>query len=109
MVEPIRPVKGDNCIEARYYLASLPLGAQLFAQAVRGHWGVENPLHWWLDVTFREDQSRARSRTAAQNLATLRRSALNLIKTNRSEKRSVRHKRILAALDTRFLQQILGI
>ena len=72
-------------------------------------WGVENPLHWSLDVTFREDQSRARSRNAAQNLTTLRTIALNLIKTNRSEKRSVRQKRILAALDTRFLQQLLGI
>jgi len=109
MVESIRRVKGHNSIERRYYLSSLPLGAQLFGRAVRGHWGVENPLHWSLDVTFREDQSRARSKNAAQNLATLRRIALNLVKSNRSEKRSVRQKRILAALDTRFLQQLLGI
>lgn len=109
MVESIRCVKGKNSIERRYYLASLPLDAQTFAKAVRGHWGVENPLHWSLDVTFREDQSRARSKNAAQNLAALRRIALNLIKKNPQEKVSQRQKRILAALDTSFLEQLLGI
>jgi len=109
MVESIRCVKGKNTIERRYYLNSLPLDAKIFAKAVRGHWGVENPLHWSLDVTFREDQSRARSKNAAQNLATLRRIALNLVKKNLREKISQRQKRILAALDTGFLEQLLGI
>jgi predicted transposase YbfD/YdcC len=109
MVESIRRVKGKNSIERRYYLASLPLDAQTFAKAVRGHWGVENPLHWSLDVTFREDQSRARAKNAAQNLATLRRIALNLIKKNPRLKVSQRQKRILAALDTSFLEQLLGV
>jgi len=109
MVESIRSVKGKNSIERRYYLSSLPLDAKTFAAAVRKHWGVENPLHWTLDVTFREDQSRARTKNAAQNLATLRRIALNLIKNNPREKVSQRQKRILAALDTAFLEQLLGI
>lgn len=109
MVESIRCVKGKNSIERRYYLSSLPLDVKTFAKAVRGHWGVENPLHWSLDVTFREDQSRARSKNAAQNLATLRRIALNLIKKNPCEKVSQRQKRILAALDTTFLAQLLGV
>ncbi len=109
MVESIRCVKGKNTIERRYYLASLPLEPALFAKAVRGHWGVENPLHWTLDVTFREDQSRARAKNAAQNLAALRRIALNLIKKNPREKVSQRQKRIMAALDTAFLGQLLGI
>lgn len=109
MVESIRSVKGKSTIERRYYLSSLPLNAKAFATAVRGHWGVENPLHWTLDVTFREDQSRARTKNAAQNLATLRRIALNLIKKNPQEKISQRQKRILAALDTAFLEQLLGI
>jgi len=109
MVESIRRVKGKNSIERRYYLSSLPLGAKTFARAVRGHWGVENPLHWTLDVTFREDQSRARSKYAAQNLATLRRIALNLIKKNHRKKVSQRQKRLLAALDTQFLEQLLGV
>jgi predicted transposase YbfD/YdcC len=108
MVESIRRVKGKNTIERRYYLSSLPLDAKTFAKAVRGHWGVENPLHWSLDVTFREDQSRARCRNAAQNLALLRRIALNLVKKNLRQKISQRQKRILAALDTAFLEQLLG-
>ncbi len=109
MVESIRCVNGKNTIERRYYLASLSLDAKTFAAAVRQHWGVENPLHWTLDVTFREDQSRARSKNAAQNLATLRRMALNLIKKNMRKNVSQRQKRILAALDTDFLQQLLGL
>jgi len=109
MVEAIRRIKGKNSIERRYYLSSLPLDVAAFAKAVRGHWGVENPLHWSLDVIFREDQSRARSRNAAQNLAMLRRIALNLIKKNPLEKVSQRQKRIFAALDTCFLAQLLGI
>jgi predicted transposase YbfD/YdcC len=108
MVESIRCVKGKNTIERRYYLSSLPLDAQVFAKAVRGHWGVENALHWTLDVTFREDQSRARTKYAAQNLATLRRLALNLVKKDPRPKVSQRQKRILAALDTSFLEQLLG-
>ena len=109
MVESIRRVKGNNSIERRYYLASLPLDINTFAKAVRGHWGVENQLHWSLDVTFNEDQSRARSKNAAQNLATLRRIALNLIRKDPLEKVSLRQKRIFAALDTDFLGQLLGI
>lgn len=109
MVESRRIIKEKETIERRYFLSSLPLDAQTFARAVRGHWGIENPLHWTLDVTFREDQSRARTRHAAQNMATLRRLALNLVKTDRSKKASVRQKRIRAALDTDFLMKLLGI
>ena len=108
MVESIRCVKGKNTIERRYFLTSLPRDIEAFAKAVRGHWGVENQLHWSLDVTFREDQSRARTKNAAQNLATLRRIALNLIKRNTEENISQRQKRIFAALDMQFLQQLLG-
>ena len=108
MVESLRCIKGKTTIERRYYLCSLPLGAKTFGKAVRGHWGVENPLHWTLDVTFREDQSRARSKNAAQNLATLRRLALNLAKANPSKENSIRGKRLRAALDTEFLQCLLG-
>jgi predicted transposase YbfD/YdcC len=109
MVESIRNVKGKRSIERRYYLASLPPDAKRFAKAVRGHWGVENSLHWSLDVTFREDDSRARTMNAAQNVATLRRIALNLVRMDRSKKCSQRQKRIFAALDPDFLKQLLGI
>lgn len=109
MVESIRSIKGKNSIERRFYLSSLPLDATRFAKAVRAHWGVENSLHWSLDVTFREDDSRARTMNAAQNLATLRRVALNLIKKDRSKKCSQRQKRIFAALEPQFLEHLLGI
>lgn len=109
MVESIRRTKEKTTMERRYFLSSLPLDAKTLAKAVRGHWGVENSLHWTLDVTFREDDSRARSKYAAQNLATLRRITLNLFKANPRKKVSQRQKRILAALDTHFLDQLLGI
>lgn len=109
MVESIRRVKGRSSIERRYYLCSLPLGAEQFAKAARGHWSVENPLHWSLDVTFGEDNSRARTKCAAQNVATLRRMALNLIKKTPAKKCSARQRRILAALDGQYLKQLLGI
>lgn len=109
MVESIRKVKGKNTIERRYYLSSLSLDAQRFGQAVRQHWGVENTLHWSLDVTFGEDDSRARTKNAAQNMAILRRAALNLIKKDRSTKDTIRGKRFAAALDPDFLLHLLGI
>ena len=109
MVESIRGIKGTSTIERRYYLCSLPLGAQQFAKAVRGHWGVENTLHWSLDVIFGEDNSRARTKNAAQNVATLRRIALNLIKKTPVHKCSARQRRIFAALDEQYLQKLLGI
>jgi predicted transposase YbfD/YdcC len=109
MVESVRRVKGKCSIERRYYLTSLTPDIDAFATAVRAHWGIENPLHWCLDVIFREDYSRARTKNAAQNLATLRRIALNLIKKNTRPKVSQRQKRIFAALDTVFLEELLGI
>jgi predicted transposase YbfD/YdcC len=109
VVESRRTVHGHCSVERRYYLSSLPLGVEAFAQAVRGHWGVENPLHWSLDVTFREDQSRARTRYAAQNLATLRRLALNLIRLDKTRTLPVRQKCLLAALNRDYLKHLLGI
>lgn len=109
MVESIRTVKGKSTIERRYYLSSLPQNAKRFGEAVRGHWGIENCLHWTLDVTFREDDSRARQRNAAQNLATLRRFALNLIKKDRSKNDTMRGKRFMASLDLDYLKHLMGI
>jgi predicted transposase YbfD/YdcC len=97
---------GDKIsIERRYFLCSLAPDAKVFAQAVRGHWGVENRLHWSLDVTFKEDACRATG-NAAQNFATLRHIALNLLKSEPS-KRSIRRKRLTAGWDNEFLGNIL--
>lgn len=81
--------------------------APQFARAVRGHWGVENSLHWVLDVVFGEDQSRARSGHAAENLAATRRLAVNLLRRDKACKRSIKGKLMRAAIDPDYLKRIL--
>ena len=109
LVEAVREVDGKTTIERRYYLSSLSLDVATFARAVRGHWGVENKLHWVMDVCFREDQSRARTGYAAENLATLRRLALNLLKQERTKKRGIRGKQLNAGWDHAYLLKLLGV
>ena len=108
MVEAIREVEGKASVERRYYLSSLPVNIELFARAVRSHWGVENKLHWVMDVCFREDQSRARTGYAAENLATLRRLALNLLRRDKTKKRGIRGKQLNAGWDHAYLLRLLG-
>jgi predicted transposase YbfD/YdcC len=107
MVERIRTLGDKTETEIHFYLTSLEAKAPQFARAVRGHWSVENSLHWTLDVTFREDEARARKDHAAQNFATLRKIALNLIKTDQSRTGSIRAKRRVATLDDTYLLQLL--
>ena len=109
MVESTREVDGKITVERRYYLSSLKLEVETFARAVRGHWGVENKLHWVMDVCFREDQSRAREGYAAENLATLRRLALNLLKREKTKKRGIRGKQLNASWDHPYLLRLLGV
>ena len=77
-------------------------------RAIRTHWGIENALHWVLDVTFREDDSRVRDRRAARNLAVLRRIAINLVDRDRSAKASVRARRKKAAWNGDYMLQLLA-
>ncbi len=109
MVEATRESNGKISRERRYYLSSLPLDVERFARAVRGHWGVENKLHWVLDVQFGEDQSRARRGYAAENLATLRRFALNLLKLEKTKQRGIRGKQLNASWDHAYLLRLIGI
>jgi len=109
MVESIRQIDGRSTLERRYYLSSLPVEVETFGRAVRGHWGVENKLHWVMDVCFREDQSRARQGYAAENLATLRRLALNLLKQEKTKKRGIRGKQLNASWDHPYLLRLLGV
>lgn len=96
-------------MERRYYLSSLPVDVNLFARAVRGHWAVENNLHWTLDVVFGEDQSRARSGFAVANLGMARRLALNLLRQDKTPGRSTKRKQMRAAFDLNYLQSLLKI
>ena len=109
LVEAEREVGGNRTVERRYYLSSLPLGVETFARAVRGHWSVENSLHWVLDVQMGEDASRARTGYAAENLATLRRLALNLLKREPTKKRGIRGKQLNASWDHAYLLRLLGV
>jgi len=108
VVESVRDVGGTVSVERRYHLLSLGPGVQVYAKASRQHWGVENNVHWLLDVAFKEDQSRARAGNAAQNLATLRRLALNALKREPS-KRSLRLKIKRAGWSNDYLTKVLGI
>jgi len=94
--------------EVRYFISSLRLSVKRFAQSVRGHWGIENTLHWCLDVTFREDESRLRNRRAADNVAWLKRFAISLLKQCK-DKKSVAMRRRMAGWNTEYLSQVLGL
>jgi predicted transposase YbfD/YdcC len=107
LVEAERRIGDARSSEVRYYLSSLPADAARLERAVRAHWGIENRLHWVLDVAFREDGSRVRTDHAPQNLAILRHLALNLLRRDPS-KGSIATKRFRAALDDRHLRAILA-
>jgi|SRR5690349_10959479 len=109
LVEAVREVQGKVTVERRYYLSSLPVRVETFARAVRGHWAVENSLHWVLDVQMGEDDSRARTGYAAENLATLRRLALNLLKGEKIRKRGIRGKQLNASWDHAYLLRLLDV
>ena len=93
--------------ENRYYISSAPLDASKAAQAVRGHWGIENSLHWVLDVTFSEDQSRLRKGFGAKNMAVIRHFALNLVRSAK-DKKSIKLRRKVAGWTPDYLQQLLN-
>ncbi len=99
---------GTTSCDVRYFIASRFLSGKRFAQAVRGHWGIENSLHWVLDVTFDEDQSRTRQRRIADNLSWLRRFAISLLKRHPS-KHSIKGKSEIAGWSNEFLMEVLAV
>lgn len=110
MVEAERRIGEKRTTETRYYLLSSPLSARAFGQAVRSHWGIENSVHWVLDLGFHEDQSRIRAGYAAENFAVLRHLALNLLQHQtepRNRRLSVKGRRLKAGWDNAYLLQIL--
>ena len=101
-----REVQGKKSEEVHYFIASRVMRAQQYGEVLRGHWSIENNLHWQMDLTFREDANRVQRRHGAENLALVRRLALGLLKQHPG-KMSVACKRLAAALDTVFLEEIL--
>jgi predicted transposase YbfD/YdcC len=101
-------MRGDKgCDDVRYYILSKRLSAQNFGAAVRGHWGIENSLHWQLDMSFAEDRSRTRKGEADANFSIIRRMALSLLKNEQSQKVGIKTKRLTAGWNNDYLEQVL--
>ena len=106
MVEAAVERDGKSSIARRYYLSSLPLDAATFAGAVRSHWGIENRLHWVLDVIFRDDQARLRTGHGPENMAVVKHMAVNLVR-QATPATSLKNRRKLAAWNTNYLETLL--
>jgi predicted transposase YbfD/YdcC len=103
--ETIRDGKPTD--DVRYYILSRKMNARSFGAAVRGHWSIENKLHWQLDMTFGEDQCRIRKGNADANFSILRRTALSLLKNEKTAKVGMKNKRLTAAWNTEYLEKVL--
>jgi len=104
-----RRVNGKTTSETRYYITSLDADAKTLLHAARSHWGVENSLHWVLDVAMGEDDSRIRRDNAPENMAVLRRIAVNLLKQEKTLKRGIKGKRLKAAMNPDYLFKVLSV
>jgi predicted transposase YbfD/YdcC len=102
-----RCVAGQTSEECRFFIGSRKANARTYGMALRNHWGIENNLHWQLDVSFGEDNNRVSRRNGGQNLASLRRLALTLLKRH-TDRRSIACKQVMAMVSTDFLEQVLS-
>lgn len=109
MIRNRRELNGHVTVESRYYISSMANEAATILKAVRSHWGIENALHWVLDVAMGEDDSRIRKEHAPENMALLRRIALSLLKQEKTLKRGVQGKRLKAAMNPAYLLKVLSV
>ncbi len=99
---------GEKSAETRYYISSLGAGVKRLASAIRAHWGIENQLHYILDMSFDEDRNRIRAGDGAENMAVIRHIAMNYLAQAKFLKVGIKNRRNLAAISTDVLQRILG-
>ena len=95
-------------VESRYYISSLESDAGRLLRATRSHWGIENSVHWLLDLSFREDESRIRTGNAPENMAIVQHMDLNLLRQDQKSKTSIKARRKLAGWDNDYLLSILS-
>ena len=107
MIESKREIKGIESIEKRFYISSLEANPQKILSVVRSHWGIENRLHWILDMSFGEDQSRIRKQNAPENMAVMRHCALNMIQKYKKKRQSIKGLRKQAGWNDLILKEIL--
>ena len=107
LVECERVVEGVASSQSRYYISSMRADAKTLLESVRSHWGIENSMHWVLDMGFREDESRVRKGNSAENLSILRRMAMNLLRQDKSVKVGIEAKRKRAGWDEKYLLRTL--
>jgi predicted transposase YbfD/YdcC len=103
-----RKIKETITIEKVYYISSLAANSSKMLEAVRSHWGIENKLHWALDVSFNEDSCRVRNGYAGENFAVIRQLALNLIKQEKTTKKSIKSKRLMCGWENDFLVKVIS-
>jgi predicted transposase YbfD/YdcC len=108
LVTSERRTDQGTSLQVRYYISSLPTGAEQHLKAIRAHWSIENQVHWILDVAFREDDCRIRKENGPQNFAILRHIALNLLKQENTAKCGIQAKRLKAAWDQKYLLKVLA-
>lgn len=102
-----RTVNNKTTSETRYFISDVKQNAAFFLHAIRSHWGIENSLHWVLDVIFHEDYCRKRKDNAAENFNLIRKMALNIIRKHKADKKSLRRRRLNAAWDIDYLEKLL--
>ena len=107
-IESTRFINQQKQAETRYYISSLNKSSEEFNALIRSHWGIENSLHWILDVNFDEDKSRKRKGYAAQNFSLTNKIAINLLNQETKSKLSMTHKKLRAAYDTAYLKTLLN-
>ena len=107
LIRSTRIIGDKETTEDRTYISSLPADAKRHNHIIRKHWGIENSLHWVLDMSFDEDSCRKRKNHSAENFALIRHAALNMLKQEKTPKMSIRRKRLMAGWDSTFLEKIV--